>query len=208
MLSSVRTPRVGPNAVEAIHKALKKSPAYSQAEVKVVDVSTFNLPVFNEKVAPAMVPIHAQFEYEHSKNWSAAMQPYDGYIWVSPEYNGGVPGGVKNAIDYLYNEWISKPILVVTYGIHGGSSASLALREVFEVMKLRVLPTRPQLTFAKSDQGGDLMGAMTQGVLGENSTNAWSEDKDVIAGFEELLEFVDDKEKKGTRFIFDRLGMP
>jgi len=208
VLSSVRTPRVGPSAVNAVHDALKKSPEYSKVDVTIIDVASFNLPIFNEKVAPAMVPTYAQFEHEHSKKFSAAFQPYDGYIWVSPEYNGGVPGGAKNAIDYLYNEWIGKPIFIVAYGIHGGHSASLALRDIFEVMKLRVIPTRPLLKFSGDHHNGDLTPAMTQGVLGPDSTKAWSESEEVVHGFEELLEFVNDKEKKGTRFLRDKLGLP
>ena len=57
-------------------------------------------------------------------------RPYDGYVFVSPEYNYGMPGGVKNAIDYLYNELTGKPILIITYGIFGGLKCSEQLETV------------------------------------------------------------------------------
>lgn len=94
-----------------------------QAEISIVDIASFNLPVFNERVLPARVPAQAQFEHEHFRAWSAAMAPFDGYIFVCPEYNFGIPGGVKNAIDYLYSEWVGKPVFIVTYGIFGGKIA-------------------------------------------------------------------------------------
>jgi NAD(P)H-dependent FMN reductase len=61
---------------------------------------------------------------------SEKCRAYDGYILVSPEYNHGMPGGVKNAIDFLYNEWIGKPALIVTYGIFGGLKSSEQLAGV------------------------------------------------------------------------------
>lgn len=208
ILGSVRTPRIGPQAVEAINETFKKASSYSSVETTVLDLASFDLPVYNEKVMPAMVPAMAQFEHEHSKKFSAAIKPFDGYVFVSPEYNGGVPGGTKNAIDYLYNEWIGKPMFIVTYGIHGGSSSSLALRTIFEVMKLRVIPTRPELIWGDGGHGADLRMAMAKGILGEASKKAWLENEDLVKGFDELVEFVNDKEKKGTRYVHDRLGLP
>lgn len=63
-----------------------------------------NLSVFDEKVIPAMVPAYVQFAHKHSKVWSAEIAGYDEYVLVTTNYNGGLPGAIKNAIDYLYNE--------------------------------------------------------------------------------------------------------
>jgi NAD(P)H-dependent FMN reductase len=67
---------------------------------------------------------------------SGKCRPFDGYVLVSPEYNNGMPGGVKNAIDYLYNEWIGKPALIITYGILGGLKSSEQLAGVSFVWPL------------------------------------------------------------------------
>jgi len=138
---------------------------------------------------PAVVPAQAQFKYEHSKKWSAAMSAVDGYIFVSPEYNYGIPGSTKNAIDYLYNEWIGKPVLIVTYGIHGGTKCSDALKEVLTGMKLRVMETRPQIKFANMN---DAYAAIGAGSLGEETVKNWNGDEKeakgpLLNGFEELV---------------------
>jgi len=59
---------------------------------------------------------------------------------------------VKNAIDYGYNEWIGKPILIVTYGIQGAKRASAQLGTILNGMKLRVVEKKPQLAFRKDEQ--------------------------------------------------------
>lgn len=119
------------------------------------------------------------------------------------QYNLGVPGGVKNAIDYLYNELTGKAILIVTYGIQGGSTASFNLKRTFEGMKLRVVETRPRLFFPGGAYGADCQSAITTGVLGEESRKSWAESADLSKGLKELVEFVNDPEKKGTEVGFD-----
>ena len=84
-----------------------------------------------------MVPEHAQFEYEHSKAWSAAIKPFDGYIFVTPEYNRSIPGVLKNAIDvgsrpYGKSSFLGKPIGIISNspGPLGGVNAAKHLQNV------------------------------------------------------------------------------
>lgn len=70
-------------------------------------------------------------------------------------------------------------------------------------MKLRVVPTRPQLTFVGGAYGSSTQSAVTAGVLGDESKKAWAEDKTVGKAFEELVELLNDPEKKGTEASFD-----
>ena len=141
---------------------------------------------------PAMVPAHGNFEYEHSKKWSAAIAAFDGYIFVSPEYNFGLPGGVKNAVDYLYNEWIGKPILVVTYGIKGGNASSESLQKTLAGMKLRVVETRPQLPYAGPGMD-DMFAAAGTGKLGQNTLELWGKEgkEPLLKGFGELVKLLE-----------------
>ena len=83
--SSTRPLRIGPTVAEIVHGVLKASPSYASTEITLIDVADFKLPIFDEKIVPAMVPTYGQFEHEHSKKWSAAIAPYDGYIFISPE---------------------------------------------------------------------------------------------------------------------------
>lgn len=191
--TSTRALRIGPTVIEMIKRLLLSSPSYSSVEITTVDLNDFSLPIFNEPIVPAMVPKYGQFQYEHSKAWSAAIAPYDAYIFVSPEYNFGPPGGVKNAIDYLYNEWIGKPIFLVTYGIMGGKNAGDVLRATFNGMKLKVVETRAEFTFVGGGYGDDTQAAVGMGKLGETSLKDWEENgkADLLKGFEELVGMIE-----------------
>jgi NAD(P)H-dependent FMN reductase len=192
IIGSTRAIRAGPEVVSFVHKMLLTSPATPKPEISILDVASFNLPVFNEKIMPAMVPAHGNFEYEHSKKWSAAIAAFDGYIIVSPEYNFGLPGGVKNAVDYLYNEWIGKPVLIVTYGITGGKTSSESLQKTLAGMKLRVVETRPQLPYAGPGMG-EMLAAAGTGKLGQNTLELWGKEgkEPLLKGFGELVELLE-----------------
>jgi len=192
IIASTRPIRAGPEVVSFVHKILLTSPISPSPELSIVDVADFNLPVFNEKILPAMVPAQGQFEHEHSKKWSAAIAPFDGYVFVSPEYNFGLPGGVKNAIDYLYNELTGKPILIVTYGIKGGSGSSENLEKTFTGMKTRVVETRPQLSYAGPGMA-EMFAATGTGKLGPNTIELWEKEgkEPLLKGFEQLVTLLD-----------------
>jgi NAD(P)H-dependent FMN reductase len=192
IIASTRAIRAGPEVVSFIHSILLSSSTTPAPSISILDLATFNLPVFNELIAPAQVPAYGQFEHEHSKKWSAAIASFDGYIIVSPEYNFGVPGGVKNAIDYLYNEWIGKPIFIVTYGVKGGSISSESLNKTLSGMKLRVVETRPQLAYASPGKG-EMLTASSTGKLGPKTLEIWGkESKDaLLKGFGELVELLE-----------------
>lgn len=187
--TSTRAVRVGPAVSAFIEKVLSASD--SANSLTIVDVADFKLPVFDEPVAPAMVPAHAQFTKDHSKAWSAEIEKYDAYVIVANEYNYGMSGSTKNAIDYLYNDWIGKPILIITYGIMGGTNASEQLKTVLTGMKLKVVETRPSLSFHGGGAGPDMYQAMS-GVLPEASTNDWEAEKkdEILKGYGELKELL------------------
>jgi NAD(P)H-dependent FMN reductase len=192
IIASTRAVRVGPTVVDFVHKVLLTSPSNQRPEISIIDIVSFNLPVFNERVVPALIPKHGQFEYEHSKAWSAAIKQFDGYIFVAPEYNHGVPGGLKNAIDYLFHEWTGKPVFIVTYGIHGGNFSSDALKQTLSVvMKLRVVETRPMLKFASRGREEAMMAAV--GKVGPKTMEEWEEaaKEPLLKGFGELIELLE-----------------
>jgi NAD(P)H-dependent FMN reductase len=184
--TSTRTPRVGPEVAKFVKSLLE--PSAEDATLTIVDVADFKLPVYDEVgIMPAMVPAKGQFANAHSIAWSTEIAKYDAYIILANEYNFGMSGATKNAIDYLYNEWIGKPVYIVAYGIMGASNASEQLKTVLTGMKLRVVETRPLLGFAGAAAGPDLWSA-AGGSLGEASQAAWTENKgELLKGFGELL---------------------
>jgi len=180
--------RVGANVTAWAHSVFKTSTTSPAPEMMLVDVKDYNLPFFDEAVHPSMVPYMAQFEHEHSKKWSAAIQSFDGYVIVSGEYNQGVPASVKNAIDYLYNEWAAKPLLIVTYGIHGGNDSSESLTKALTNMKVNIMDTKPQLAFAGPGME-DLGLATSKGQIGADTMKLWEATgrEPLLKGFEELV---------------------
>lgn len=138
IIASTRTPRVGPNVVKFIKQTIETKADTSDVALTVVDLADFKLPVFDEPAVPASVLDPANYKHEHSIKWGTEIAKHDGYVFVSPEYNFGMPGGVKNAVDYVYHEWKGKPIAVFTYGILGGSSASEQLQHVLKNVGLQV----------------------------------------------------------------------
>ena len=82
----------------------------------VVNFGDYDLPVLDEEI-PGGAHMYAN---EHTKAWGAAVEPFDGYIVVTPEYNHSVPGPLKNAIDFIGSEFANKPVAFASYGADKG----------------------------------------------------------------------------------------
>lgn len=109
------------------------------AEYEVVDIKDFNLPLLDEPVPPSM----GQYSKPHTKAWAAKINSFDAFVFVTPEYNHGTSGALKNAIDYLFREWNNKAAGFVGYGSAGGVRAVEHLRLVMG--ELMVADVRAQV---------------------------------------------------------------
>lgn len=146
IIGSTRTPRVGVSISDFVKKTIETKANIDGVSVCTVDLADFKLPVYDEPSPPAMIPDADSYTHEHSRRWAREIASHDGYVLVSPEYNYGVPGGVKNAIDYVFHPWKGKPIALVTYGLGGGSHSSDQLQHILSKMSLQVgFPDNHQL---------------------------------------------------------------
>ncbi len=136
ILGSTRPGRNGEAVARWVYEIAKKR---IDAEFEFVDIKDFNLPLLDEPVPPSQ----GQYSKEHTKAWSAKIDSFDGYIFVTAEYNHGIPGALKNAIDYLYKEWNNKAAGFVGYGSSGGVRAVEQLRLV--MAELQVADVRAQV---------------------------------------------------------------
>ncbi len=116
----------------------------SDAEFELVDIKDFNLPLLDEAMPPAM----GQYSQPHTRAWAAKIVSFDAYVFVTPEYNHGTSGALKNAIDYLYREWNNKAAGFVGYGSAGGTRAVEQLRLVMG--ELLVADVRAQVALSLS----------------------------------------------------------
>jgi NAD(P)H-dependent FMN reductase len=96
------------------------------AEFELVDIKDYDLPLLDEP-APASL---GQYSQAHTKAWAAKIEPFDAFVFVTPEYNHGTSAALKNAIDYLYREWNNKAAGFVSYGAVGGARAVEHLRGI------------------------------------------------------------------------------
>lgn len=94
------------------------------AEFEIVDIADYNLPLLDEPIPPSM----GQYTHEHTKVWATKIASFDGYIFVTPEYNHSTSGALKNALDFIYAEWNNKACGFVGYGSAGGARAVEHLR--------------------------------------------------------------------------------
>ena len=102
-------------------------------QVELVDLATFDLPIFNEPKHPIM----GQYEFEHTKQWATSVSRADAIVFVIPEYNHSFNAATKNAIEYLHNEWRYKPVGFVSYGGAAmGTRAVQALKPIFAALKM------------------------------------------------------------------------
>jgi NAD(P)H-dependent FMN reductase len=123
ILGSTKPGRNGEAVAKWAYELAKKR---TDAEFELVDIADYNLPLYDEPY-PAMMQ---QYTKEHTKKWSQKINEFDGYIFVTAEYNHSIPGALKNAIDYLNVEWKNKSAGFISYGSAGGARAVEHLRLV------------------------------------------------------------------------------
>ncbi|EGC29635.1 hypothetical protein DICPUDRAFT_158753 [Dictyostelium purpureum] len=90
-------------------------------KVEIVDLKDHPLTWYNEPHPPkALKP----YVYPETIAWSKKIDSIDSFVFLTPTYNGSTSGAMKNAIDYLFKEWTTKPAFVVSYGGAGGSTSN------------------------------------------------------------------------------------
>ena len=139
ILGSTRPARNG----EAVARwVLEQAQKRNDAQYELVDIKDFNLPLLDEPMPPSM----GQYSHPHTKAWSTKIASFDAYVFVTPEYNHGTSGALKNALDYLYAEWNNKAAGFVSYGSAGGARAVEQLRLV--MTELQIADVRSQVMFS------------------------------------------------------------
>ena len=118
VLGSTRPGRKGAAVAQWVLEQVSSRP---DAEFELVDLADFDLPLLCEPTVPGAAKGH--YETPQTQAWSAAIEPFDGYLWVTPEYNHGVPAAFKNAFDVLYPEWGHKAAGLIGYGFDGAVRA-------------------------------------------------------------------------------------
>ena len=123
ILGSTRPNR---NGEQVARWVLEVASHRADAEFELVDLRDYPLPHLDEPLPPSL----GQYQNDHTKMWAEKIASFDGFVMVTPEYNHGTSGVLKNAIDYLSAEWNNKAVGFVSYGSVGGTRAVEHLRLV------------------------------------------------------------------------------
>ncbi|GAA1495512.1 NADPH-dependent FMN reductase [Paeniglutamicibacter kerguelensis] len=150
IVGSVRPVRVGDQIAAALAPVLAEA---SGARVEIIDLAGLALPMLDEPMMPAM----GNNQKPHTIVWSEMVKESDAVVFLTPQYNGGYPAALKNAVDYLYREWSAKPALIVSYGGHGhgGGQSGAQLRSVLEFVGLDLVAGNVELTLPRDSYGAD-----------------------------------------------------
>jgi NAD(P)H-dependent FMN reductase len=139
VIGSTRPGRKAEDVARWVHGIAAKR---SDSEFELVDIKDFDLPLLDEPIPPSM----GQYSQPHTKAWAAKVASFDAYVFVTPEYNHGTSGALKNAIDFLYREWNNKAAGFVGYGSAGGTRAVEQLRLMMG--ELQVADVRAQVALS------------------------------------------------------------
>jgi NAD(P)H-dependent FMN reductase len=146
ILGSTRRGRQSPKVARFIEDRLKKT---DRAETEILDLLEYNFPMMDERLSRRDDPPARLREFADK------IARADSIVIVTPEYNNGYPGVLKNALDYLSPEYKRKPVAIVTVsgGGFGGIYCLAQLRLVVFGMGAFPIPaslpvSRVQETFA------------------------------------------------------------
>lgn len=148
IIGSTRPDRVGPAVAQWLLDLAKQR---GDAEYELVDLADFDLPHLDEPL-PAST---GQYTRPHTHRLAATVASFDGFVFVTPEYNRSYPGVLKTAIDLVYAEWHDKAAGFVGYGADGGVRAVEHLRGVMAM--LRIADVRGQVTLSLYDDFADFV---------------------------------------------------
>jgi chromate reductase, NAD(P)H dehydrogenase (quinone) len=127
-------------------KTAMKGAENAGAEVTYIDLRDFPMPLYNEDE-------HKQNGFDaNALKLQRVIAEHDGFLICSPEYNGSLPGGLKNAIDWtsrtsdefkMYGAFRGKwaAMMTASPGAFGGLRCLGHLRGVLTIMQINVLPT-------------------------------------------------------------------
>lgn len=133
ILSSTRQARFADRPAQWVRQIAE---ARGDADYEIVDLRDHPLPFFDAVGSPRFVPVTD----EAALRFTRKLAEFDGYIFVTAEYNHTLPAVLANALTYIHNEMEKKPAAFVAYGTAGGARAVEHLRAL--VVELSAVPTR------------------------------------------------------------------
>ncbi|AKK04985.1 putative flavoprotein [Corynebacterium mustelae] len=149
ILGSTRPNRISPEIGQWAVQELSNG---SELDYEIIDLKDLGLPVYDEPQSPRA---SNDYQNEHTKKWSALANSFDGFVLILPEYNGSIPGVLKNALDYLYQEWEGKPVAYVSYGFGSGANSAAAFEAIASYYGFKLVDKNAKLQLSGDTYGAD-----------------------------------------------------
>ena len=153
--ASTRDGRVG----SGVTAWVKRQVEAAGHEAVVIDLRDHHLPFIDDATQPAAM--NKTYPHAEVQAWSTVVDAAKAFIFVTPEYNHGYPGELKNAIDWLFSEWSTKPTGIVSYsgGQIAGARAAEQLKLVLSQVGCRLTQRHVALPSVRAQDGSDIADA-------------------------------------------------
>ena len=143
ILGSTREGRVSPQVAAWVKEIADKR---GDANYTIIDIADYKLPLLGE----------AGTDASGAAAWSEIVAAQDGFVFIVQEYNHSITGALKNALDYLRDEWNNKAAGIVSYGSVGGARAAEHLRGILGELLVADVRVHPALSlFTDFENGTD-----------------------------------------------------
>ncbi len=142
IITSVRPTRFGDKPAKWI---AEHAAARGDIDVEIVDLADYKLPLFDAPASDLWMPT----PNPEAARFQAKLKEFDGYIFVTAEYNRSITGALKNALDWAYTPFVKKAVGFVAYGSVGGARAVEHLRNI--MVELQAVPVRHGIHIGGSD---------------------------------------------------------
>jgi NAD(P)H-dependent FMN reductase len=150
ILGSTREGRVSPQVGAWVKELADKR---GDANYTIIDIAEYKLPLLGEAGGDA----------SGAAAWSEIISKQDGFVFIVQEYNHSITGALKNALDYLREEWNNKAAGIVSYGSVGGARATEHLRGILSELLVAHVRVHPALSlFTDFENGTDFKPAAVQ----------------------------------------------
>lgn len=163
IIGSTRPGRAGDGVGRWVSEQARRR---DDAEYSLVDLEDYDLPLLSEPTVPGAA--NREYDVPQTRRWSETIDSFDGFVFVTPEYNHGVPAALKNAFDVIYPEWSHKAVGFVSYGADAGIRAVEQWRQI--VANAQLVAVRAQVSMSLFTDFGDDGFAPQDRRAGELST--------------------------------------
>ncbi|PVI06458.1 flavo protein [Periconia macrospinosa] len=197
IIGTQRVVRVGPqianfvlNTIRAVNEKASHDTTTPRPPITfdIVDVKTHNLPIFDEPGIPRHIKSADEYANEHTRVWSRCIADLDAFIFISSQRNWGIPAELKNAIDYLYHEWSTKPAMIITYGGHGGHQCAGHLKTVLGSIGVRVVDKTVGMAFPTPEFRDKCFEGQELELDASNDAGPWAEHQsEIVLAWDDLV---------------------